>query len=42
MRMDFTILGTLLFPKGIVIPTGSQMHLRSRPQVDIYLQLVGL
>jgi hypothetical protein len=39
--MDFTILGTLLYLKGIVIPTGSQMQLRSRPQVDIYSLLVG-
>jgi hypothetical protein len=39
--MDFTILGTLLYLKGIVIPTRSQMQLRSRPQVDIYSLLVG-
>jgi hypothetical protein len=40
--MDFTILGTLLYLKGIVILTGSQMQMRSRPQVDIYLLLAGL
>jgi hypothetical protein len=40
--MDFTILGIPLYLKGIVIPTGSQIHLRSRPHVDIYSQLVGL
>jgi hypothetical protein len=40
--MDITILGTQLYLKGIVIPTGSQMQMRSRPQVDIYSQLVGL
>jgi hypothetical protein len=40
--MDFTILGTLLYLKGIVITTGSKMQLRSRPQVDIYSRLVGL
>jgi hypothetical protein len=28
--------------KGIVILTGSQMQMRSRPQVDIYSLLVGL
>jgi hypothetical protein len=40
--MDFTILGTLLYLKGIVIPTESQMQMRSMPQVDMYLLLVGL
>jgi hypothetical protein len=42
LGMDFTILVILLYLKGIMIPTGSQMQLRSRPQVDIYSPLVGL
>jgi hypothetical protein len=40
--MDLTIPGALLYFKGIVILTGSQMQMRSRPQVDIYSLLVGL
>jgi hypothetical protein len=40
--MDFTILGTLLYLKGIVILTGSQIKMRLRPQVDIgYVFTIG-
>jgi hypothetical protein len=42
LHMDFTILGTLLYLKGIVILTESQMQMRSKPQVDMYSLLVGL
>jgi hypothetical protein len=34
--MNFTMLETLLYLKGIVIPTRSQIQMRSRPHVDIY------
>jgi hypothetical protein len=39
-RLHYT--GYPLYLKGIVIPIGSQMQLSSRPQVDIYSQLVEL
>jgi maleate cis-trans isomerase len=39
--LDFTIPGTLQYMKGIVILTGSQMQMRSRSQVDIYIFIIG-
>jgi hypothetical protein len=36
LHMNFTMLETLLYLKGIVIRTRSQIQMRSRPHVDIY------
>jgi hypothetical protein len=36
------MVGTLFYLKGIVIPTGSQIELRSKSQVDIFSLLMGL
>jgi len=40
--MGSTIQGTLMYWKGILMLTRSQMQVRSKPLVDIYLVLAVL